>query len=74
MNNGNELYALDETMERIRNRISRNKILSKLRGASDEDIFHLKEQYGERTVDIGVEIIKAYSELDELVSRLRTVN
>jgi len=69
-----ELYVLSETMKQIRNRISEIHLLEKISCASGEDIFHLKEQYGELAVDIGIEIIEAYTSLNELVVRLHAAN
>ncbi len=73
-NNSCELFSLNETMEQIKNRISTIRLLTEISSASKEDIFHLKEQYGEQAVDIGMDIIQAYISLDELVVRLQDIN
>jgi hypothetical protein len=58
----------------IKTRISGNKLLGRLTKASEEEIFFLKEQFGDDAVDTGMRIIEAYASLNSIVGRLQGIN
>ena len=68
--NNDPLIVISQTMGLIETRILGNQLLERLLRASDEEIFFLKEQFGEEAVDMGIRIIEAYVSLNSIVRRL----
>lgn len=68
--NNDPLIVISQTMGLIETRILGNQLLERLLRASDEEIFFLKEQFGDETVDMGIRIIEAYVSLNSIVRRL----
>lgn len=72
--NNDPLIVISQTMDVIKTRILENKLLGQLVKASGEDIFFLKEQFGEEAVEMGIEIVEAYTSLHRLVVKLKNRN
>jgi len=72
--NNDSLIVISQTMGLIESRILENKLLGKIMEASEEEIFFLKEQFGEKAVVMGMEIVEAYTSLHRLVTKLKKEN
>jgi hypothetical protein len=70
----NPLIVINQTMGLIETRILENKLLGRLVEASKEEIFFLKEQFGEEAVEMGMGIVEAYASLHTLVQKLQSRN
>jgi hypothetical protein len=72
--NNDPLIVISQTMGVIETRILEHQLLGRLSKASEEEIFFLKEQFGEETVDMGIRIIEAYASLNSIVGKLQGMN
>jgi len=70
----NPLIVINQTMGLIETRIFENKLLGRLVEASKEEIFFLKEQFGEEAVEMGMYIVETYASLHTLVQKLQSRN